>query len=138
MHSAAERGHIEVCKYLHSMGLPFAVASRVRYPLRLVASLLCPCPSPGVLICSKPLLSSTTSILQLGTTPFHSAAERGHIDVCRWLVETGFPPETTDTFGRSALHVAAERGQIDICRYLVDDCALPLSSTTRVRVRGDC
>lgn len=81
----------------------------------------------------NPPASARPLCAQLGTTPFHSAAERGHLPVCQWLISLGVDPAAIDTFGRSALHYAAERGQLSVCTWLVEECGLSITSTTRVR-----
>lgn len=142
MHSAAERGHVEVCELLHSKGLSATLASRVRAGTNRLKSRSCllrvqpssapRSPLPSYVITARPF----PPFPQLGTTPFHSAAERGHLPLCKWFVSIGVDAHTTDTFGRSPLHCAAERGQLAICQWLVDECNLSISSTTRVRAKA--
>ena len=43
-----------------------------------------------------------------GIPPLHLAAEKGHVDVVRYLVEAGVSPDLAEDDGYTALHGAAE------------------------------
>ena len=58
-----------------------------------------------------------------GTTPFHLAVWRGHVDTCRWLVDAARADwTTTNAFGCNASQWAAQRttGSVAMCAYLRD------------------
>ncbi|GAA5862981.1 hypothetical protein JCM1840_002345 [Sporobolomyces johnsonii] len=55
-----------------------------------------------------------------GLAPIHYAAQRGHLDVVRWLVEeAGAMAELEDGDGETALHKAALNGHLDVCQFLL-------------------
>ena len=60
----------------------------------------------------------------MGWTPFHEAAVKGHLEICQtimWSLEisnfTDFHPR--DDKGSSPLHLAAAQGQLEICRWMI-------------------
>ena len=54
-----------------------------------------------------------------GTTPFHLAVWRGHVDTCRWLVDAARADwTTTNAFGCNAIQWAAQSGDVAMCAYL--------------------
>ena len=54
-----------------------------------------------------------------GATPLMLAAQNGHVQVLRHLLELGADAEIRDGRGRAALHYAAERGKTCIVRELI-------------------
>ena len=52
-------------------------------------------------------------------TPLHVAAQAGHLDVVRILVEAGARKDRTSKTGITPLFAAAHKGQIEIVRWLV-------------------
>ncbi|BGO96805.1 hypothetical protein NBRC10513v2_000741 [Rhodotorula toruloides] len=55
-----------------------------------------------------------------GLAPLHYAAQRGHVDVVKWLIEEcGAMPELEDGDGETPLHKAAHSGHLDVCRFLI-------------------
>jgi ankyrin repeat protein len=52
--------------------------------------------------------------------PLTYAAENGHVDVVRVLLESGANLEATNHFQRTALHEAAYEGHLEVCRLLLD------------------
>jgi len=51
------------------------------------------------------------NILQDGRTPLFYAAQIGHLNVCKELLDRGANVNTQDKFGRTALMCAAENGE---------------------------
>ncbi|GLC38888.1 hypothetical protein PLESTM_000791100 [Pleodorina starrii] len=45
---------------------------------------------------------------------FRAAAAAGHLDMCKWLVERGFPKDLTSAFAR-----ASHGGHVEVCRWLL-------------------
>ncbi|GLC38870.1 hypothetical protein PLESTM_000789000 [Pleodorina starrii] len=45
---------------------------------------------------------------------FRAAAAAGHLDMCKWLVERGFPKELRSAFSR-----ASKRGHVEVCGWLL-------------------
>ena len=45
----------------------------------------------------------------------HIAADKGHLDIVRWLVESGATKDPGRTDNRAApLHIAAEKGHLEV------------------------
>jgi hypothetical protein len=57
------------------------------------------------------------------TAPLFMAADRGHLDMARFLVEVGFDKDRTNLQGATPLMTAAWAGRVDIVRFLVDSGA---------------
>ncbi|GAA6059111.1 hypothetical protein JCM10212_002082, partial [Sporobolomyces blumeae] len=56
-----------------------------------------------------------------GFAPVHYAAQRGHVEIVKWLVEeAGAMAEIEDSEGETALHKAAYRGHVEVCQLLVE------------------
>ncbi|CAK9253192.1 unnamed protein product, partial [Sphagnum jensenii] len=56
----------------------------------------------------------------IGDTPLHRAAEKGHLDVVKYLVEKGADVKAANKYGYTPLHWAASSGKLDIVKYLVE------------------
>ena len=52
--------------------------------------------------------------------PIHIAAQRGHANIVRWLVEAGADPRQLDRNGSTAYHLSCVMGCADVVRYLLD------------------
>ena len=55
-----------------------------------------------------------------GRTCLMTAAEYGHLDICRLLIDKGAQMEATDNSGWTSLHLVSWEGHIDIVRLLCD------------------
>jgi hypothetical protein len=56
----------------------------------------------------------------LERTCLHTAAEYGHLAICRLLVDKGAQVEAKDIYDRTPLYLAAKRGCVEIVRLLCD------------------
>jgi len=52
-------------------------------------------------------------------TALHEAADEGHLDVVKYLVEKGSKIQTRDSKGRTALWQAVDEGREDVVKYLL-------------------
>jgi len=55
-----------------------------------------------------------------GWRPLHFAANNGHVDVVRFLLEKGANVNAQDHRGRTPLHLAALDGHVDVVRFLLE------------------
>jgi hypothetical protein len=55
-----------------------------------------------------------------GRTCLISAAHRGHLDICRLLIDKGAQIEAKEGYGMTPLHFAACKPHIEIARLLCD------------------
>lgn len=60
-----------------------------------------------------------------GKTPLYLAAEHGHLEIVRILVEAGADPNAGDFSGRTPLDSATENGHQEVARYLAEHGAGP-------------
>lgn len=58
-----------------------------------------------------------------GETALYGAAEQGHMDIVRLLLDNGADIHVQDKFDETPLHSAAEQGHTDIVRLLLDNGA---------------
>ena len=56
-------------------------------------------------------------------TPFHYAAEKGHTEICKFIIERAEDKHPTDIDGRTPLHLAVLNGHLDICCTIIDNVA---------------
>ena len=71
-------------------------------------------------VSSRCWCSQRSSSITLVETPLFTAAQNGHIDVVRFLVDVGAAKDQTDNNSRTPLWVAARNGHLDIVRFLVE------------------
>jgi hypothetical protein len=60
-----------------------------------------------------------------GLTPLHLAAQRGHYEMCNFLLECGASYTVSSLAGKTPLHLAAENGKGGVCTLLLDHGASP-------------
>ena len=65
-----------------------------------------------------------------GTTLVHIAAESGHTDLVRCLVNEFQLPIAKDTFGVAPIHVAARMGHLATVRWLLEHGSVPVDITS--------
>ena len=53
-------------------------------------------------------------------SPLYIAAQNGHLDVVRHLVEVGADKDQAQNSGATPLYIAAENGHLDVVRLLVE------------------
>ena len=53
-----------------------------------------------------------------GETALHAAAEMGHVEIVRFLIERGADSHATTRSGRSALDLASQKGRAEVVRFL--------------------
>jgi len=84
--------------------------------------------------CFKGMISSVKRMLEMksidveareggeegGSTCLKIAACKGHLDICRLLIDKGAQVNTKDEVGSTPLHYAAMHGRIEIVRLLCD------------------
>ena len=72
----------------------------------------------------SPVPTKTQGTIGDGSTPLFIAALEGHLEVVRFLVESGANKDQglTDD-GRTALFIAAENGHLEVVRFLVESGA---------------
>jgi hypothetical protein len=84
--------------------------------------------------CEKGMTSSVKRMLEMksidvearkggrenGSTCLTNAARKGHLDICRLLIDKGADIEAEDREGWTPLHLVARRGHIEIARLLCD------------------
>lgn len=64
--------------------------------------------------------SQLTAVDENGATPLHLAAAGGHLELVRWLLESGAPPDATDGGGNTPLQGATLAGRLEVARLLLD------------------
>ena len=75
--------------------------------------------------CIKGAALSETTWNSFGATPLHWAAQYGHRDIVKLLMDNGAKPDKKDILGRTPLQRTAEKGHTDLVKLLVDRGADP-------------
>ena len=114
MHIAAERGHLDFCKFLAKAS---STKSFKWSPLLFSAQ-------AGHLEVSKYLYSEIDNKTPR-TGPFqisaqHLAAKNGHLEIFRFLHENLHHLNPPMQEGITPLHLAAQNGHFDVCKYICD------------------
>ncbi|KAI8945778.1 ankyrin repeat-containing domain protein [Xylaria longipes] len=66
-----------------------------------------------------------------GRGPISYAAEKGHAQIVRFLLEQGASPNADDRIGLTPMHYAASNGHADVARLLIDAGISPLIQKTK-------
>jgi ankyrin repeat protein len=61
------------------------------------------------------------ALSSLKRTPVHCAAQQGHFEMCKILIEAGIDKNIQDVDQNTALHLASESGHSTVIVYLVKD-----------------
>lgn len=56
-----------------------------------------------------------------GWTPIHQAAENGHEQVCKLIMDKIKDKNPADLKGRTPLHIAAKNGYLAVCELILDE-----------------
>ena len=86
------------------------------------------CASKGLTTSVKRLLSIRNINVNVkddwsGATPLHFAAENGHVEIARLLLQNGAELNAKNNYGSTSLHCAASQDNIDILHLLVENGA---------------
>ncbi|KAG6415702.1 hypothetical protein SASPL_123116 [Salvia splendens] len=70
-----------------------------------------------------PTLERLKASTLIKSLPLHLAAEKGHLNICKWLIEA-YPAACTESNanGMNPLHLAAQEGHHLVCGELLDKC----------------
>jgi acyl-CoA-binding protein len=89
-----------------------------------VGGMVCELASIGNLDAFSELYQRNSNIINVkdkeGMSPLHWAADRGHIEVVRFLLSHGADIDAQDNCGNTPLHIAAMSDQKEIVRLLLD------------------
>jgi len=58
--------------------------------------------------------------IRIGYTPLYIAAQKGHLDVVKTLIEHGARVDAATTDGATPLYIACQNGQIEVVKYLIE------------------
>ena len=54
-------------------------------------------------------------------TPYHKAAEYGHLSICKLFIKNLNDKNPKSDHGRTPLHEAAENGHIEVCQLIIEN-----------------
>lgn len=66
-----------------------------------------------------------------GRSPISYAAEKGHAQIVRFLLEQGASPKSDDRIGLTPMHYAASNGHANVAKLLIDAGVSPLIPKTK-------
>lgn len=115
---AAGEGNIEICELLIGLGAKFedGDAQVALFEAAEMGNL-----TPGIFDFLKQHGSNINAAKSnSGTTALMIAAENGHDEVCRLLIEKGADVNISDQLGDSALSIAASNGRSNLCALLIE------------------
>jgi ankyrin repeat protein len=72
-----------------------------------------------------------------GSTPLHNAAQKGHVQIARWLFWRQANVNVTDNKQRTPLHLAAKEGRMEMVQTLLEHGADPLPLTIRGKTAAE-
>lgn len=117
LHSAAWRGHPEVCAFLLEKGLEVNVKNRLGYTPLHSAAAFGRIETAAILVANGADLNARNHD---GWTPLHLAAGLGQKEMTAWLMDHGADPNRKDKFyGATPLHWAAGLGRKEMVEILV-------------------
>ena len=117
LHQASVRGHLDLIKYLVSIGCD-NVARDVNgsAPVHLAAT-------NGRIAAVQYFLHEAQCDREIrdnnACTPLHLASFHGHLELARYLVSAGCSTEARNNNGNTVLHFAAIRGHLEVVKYFV-------------------
>lgn len=123
LHRAAEQGSVRAIKALVREGVDVDSYDQWRRtPAHIAATV-------GKLQALRALYHDGSANLMLvdnrGDSMLHSAADRGHIHIVRWLIRHGVDVEVPGRGGWRPLHRASQQGHLETVRLLLDHGACP-------------
>ncbi|XP_030835033.1 ankyrin repeat domain-containing protein 50-like [Strongylocentrotus purpuratus] len=125
LHSAAQKGHLDVTKQLISKGAEVDKGDNEGRTALQIAAFI------GHLDVTKYLIGQGAEVNNgdneaevdkgdnEGRTALHSAAQEGHLDVNQYLIGKGAEVDKGDNEGRTALHSATQEGHLEVTKYLI-------------------
>ena len=137
LHYAAVTGHLEVCRLINENiddGATVTTLTHFDTPVDISAT-------EGHLEVFKLLTQTLENKNQTAKasnwTPLHEAASRGHIDLCRYILESGADKRPIGFgaflgYGSTPLAAAAAEGRLRTCKLFIDEWADLKKSVTAI------
>lgn len=127
LHGAARQGHLEIVKYLMSLGADAMSRNHLGYtPFQEAAA-------RGhlnvVKLFVKMVGNGFTKIDE--STPLHSAAYTGKIQIVEFLIMHKADPNSRNECGDTALHEAIRGHDLDVVKLLIENFNVDVNITTR-------